>query len=66
MFAKDVARKGIKLPSAKAQLTIRIDQDILNWFKAKGSGYQTRMNALLRAYMEANQAKVTNSNQKRA
>ena len=66
MFAKAVARKGIKLLSAKAQLTIRIDQDILNWFKAKGRGYQTRMNALLRAYMEANQAKETNSNQKRA
>jgi len=61
MFAKAVVRKGIKMPAAKAQLTLRIDQDVLNWFKAQGSGYQTRMNALLRAYMEANQAKGTHS-----
>lgn len=61
MFAKAVVRRGIKMPVAKAQLTLRIDQDVLNWFKAQGSGYQTRMNALLRAYMEANQAKETQS-----
>ena len=34
-----------------AQLTLRIDADVLEWFKRQGRGYQTRINALLRAYM---------------
>jgi uncharacterized protein (DUF4415 family) len=32
---------------------IRIDTDVLNWFKAQGRGWQTRMNAVLRAYVKA-------------
>ncbi|NGZ11615.1 MAG: hypothetical protein CV088_19960 [Nitrospira sp. LK70] len=38
------------------KVTIRLDRQVLNWFKAKGPGYQTRINALLRAYMEAHKA----------
>ncbi|MFZ5921951.1 MAG: BrnA antitoxin family protein [Chloroflexota bacterium] len=38
----------------KAQLTIRVDRDVLAWFNSQGRGYQTRINSLLRAYMEAN------------
>jgi uncharacterized protein (DUF4415 family) len=34
-------------------LSLRVDADVLAWFRAQGGGYQTRMNALLRAYMEA-------------
>lgn len=41
------------LPEPKTTVTIRLDQQVLDWFKAKGPGYQTRINALLRAYMEA-------------
>ncbi|CUS32909.1 BrnA antitoxin family protein [Candidatus Nitrospira nitrificans] len=41
------------LPEPKTTVTIRLDQRVLEWFKAKGPGYQTRINALLRAYMEA-------------
>jgi uncharacterized protein (DUF4415 family) len=37
----------------KTAVTIRLDRQVLGWFKAKGPGYQTRINALLRAYMEA-------------
>ena len=37
----------------KEQLTIRFDADIVEWFKAKGKGYQTHMNAVLRAYVDA-------------
>ena len=37
----------------KRQITIRLDQDVLDWFRAQGSGYQTRINAVLRTYMEA-------------
>lgn len=35
----------------KEQVTVRLDSDILAWLKKKGTGYQTRMNALLRAAM---------------
>lgn len=35
----------------KRQLTVRFDSDIVDWFKANGKGYQTRMNAVLRAYV---------------
>ena len=44
------------LPEPKATVTIRLDQQVLEWFKAKGPGYQTRINALLRAYMEAHKS----------
>jgi uncharacterized protein (DUF4415 family) len=53
MFAKAVVRQGLKPLPRKAQLTLRLDSDVLAWFKAQGRGYQTRINALLRAYMEA-------------
>ena len=42
------------LPKPKATVTMRVDRNVLDWFKAQGRGYQTRINALLRAYMEAN------------
>jgi uncharacterized protein (DUF4415 family) len=44
------------LPEPKTTVTIRLDQRVLEWFKAKGPGYQTRINALLRAYMEAHKS----------
>ena len=53
MFARAVARKGLKPVPRKALLSLRIDVDVIDWFKAQGVGYQSRMNALLRAYMEA-------------
>jgi uncharacterized protein (DUF4415 family) len=53
MFARAVARKGLKPVPKKALLSLRIDADVIDWFKAQGAGYQSRMNALLRAYMEA-------------
>ena len=51
MFAKGIVRRGLK-PVTKHQLTLRLDSDVIEWFKGQGNGYQTRMNALLRAYME--------------
>lgn len=53
MFARSILRRGLKPVERKAQLTIRIDQDVLDWFREQGTGYQTQINALLRAYMEA-------------
>jgi uncharacterized protein (DUF4415 family) len=55
IFAKGVVRRGLKPTPNKVQLTLRVDSDVLEWFKARGSGYQTQMNALLRAYMEAHE-----------
>ena len=40
-------------PPAKNQLTIRLDADVLAWLKARGKGYQTRINRILRAAMES-------------
>ena len=54
MFAKAIVRRGLK-PRNKKQLTLRVDNDVLDWFKKRGRGYQTRINLLLRAYMEEHQ-----------
>ena len=55
MFAKSIVRKGLKPVGRKTQVTLRIDEDVLAWFKKGGTGYQTRINALLKAYKEAHQ-----------
>jgi uncharacterized protein (DUF4415 family) len=55
MFAQAVVRHGLKPAPKKQQITIRVDHDVLEWFRAQGRGYQTKINALLRAYMEAHQ-----------
>lgn len=38
----------------KTRINVRFDTDVIEWFKARGHGYQTRMNAVLRAFYEAN------------
>ena len=43
----------LRMPKAKPRISIRLDADILEWFKSHGNGYQTRINAVLRMYMEA-------------
>lgn len=53
MFARAIVRRGLRPAPKKAQLTIRLDQDVLDWFRNQGAGYQTQINSLLRAYMEA-------------
>jgi uncharacterized protein (DUF4415 family) len=53
MFAKAVVRRGLPSAKTKTQVTLRIDNDVLEWFKSQGRGYQTQINQLLRAYMEA-------------
>ncbi len=58
MFAKAVVRRGLKPVPPKAQVTLRIDRDVLEWYKKQGRGYQTRINALLRAYMQAHKTKT--------
>ena len=43
----------LRLPDNKQPICIRLDADVLKWFQSHGKGYQTRMNAILRMYMEA-------------
>jgi len=52
-FAQAIVRKGLKPVQRKAQITLRVDAEVLEWFRAKGSGYQSQMNAVLRAYKQA-------------
>lgn len=40
----------------KQPVTLRLDADVLTWFKSQGQGYQTRINKLLRSYMESQQS----------
>jgi uncharacterized protein (DUF4415 family) len=61
MFARAVARKGLKPVPKKALLSLRIDTDVIEWFRKQGAGYQSRMNALLRAYMEAHKGPGSNN-----
>jgi len=41
------------LPPGNLQLTIRLDEDALDWLKGHGKGYQTRINRILRVVMES-------------
>lgn len=55
LFAKATVKRGLPNPKTRTQVTLRIDSDVLEWFKSQGRGYQTQINTLLRAYMEAHQ-----------
>lgn len=41
------------MPSSKTSVHLRVDSDVFEWFKNQGSGHLTRMNAVLRSYVEA-------------
>jgi uncharacterized protein (DUF4415 family) len=40
------------IPTRKKAISIRLDEDVLDYFKSQGDGYQRRMNAVLRSYMQ--------------
>jgi uncharacterized protein (DUF4415 family) len=48
-----IVRRGLKVVPPKASVSLRIDADVLDWFRSSGSGYQTKINAVLRAFKEA-------------
>ncbi len=52
-FEVDWSKARLVIPEPKKPVSIRLDADVLEFFKAQGKGYQTRINAVLRAYMEA-------------
>jgi len=43
----------LRMPENKKAVSLRLDADVLDWFKHQGRGYQTRINAVLRLYMQA-------------
>jgi uncharacterized protein (DUF4415 family) len=43
------------LPPRKEAVSVRLDTDVLAWFRAQGPGYQTRINAVLRGFVDAKQ-----------
>ena len=49
-WAKAVAHTGLPLPIKKEQIALRVDSDVISWFRAQGASWQTRMNAVLRSY----------------
>ena len=52
-IARVIVRKGLKPVTSKRPISLRVDADVLAWFQAQGPGYQTRMNAVLKAFKDA-------------
>jgi uncharacterized protein (DUF4415 family) len=52
-IVRGLVRKGLMPLPSKASISLRVDQDVLEWFKAQGTGYQTRINTVLRAFRDA-------------
>ena len=52
-IVRGIVRKGLKPLPPKTSISLRMDADILEWFKSKGAGYQTRINTVLRAFKDA-------------
>ncbi len=46
------ADADIVLPKEKTAISIRLDNDVLDFFRNQGKGYQTKINAILRSYMD--------------
>lgn len=47
-------RARLVMPPRKETVTLRLDSDVLSWFRREGRGYQARINAVLRAFVQAN------------
>jgi uncharacterized protein (DUF4415 family) len=52
-IVRGIVRKGLQPAPSKSLVSLRVDQDVLAWFKSQGTGYQTRINAVLRAFRDA-------------
>jgi uncharacterized protein (DUF4415 family) len=50
---KEFFKKAILWPGTKKQITLRLDPDVIDFFKKQGRGYQTTINTVLRKYVEA-------------
>jgi uncharacterized protein (DUF4415 family) len=52
-IVRGIVRNGLKAVPPKQSVSLRLDADVLDWFKSRGTGYQTRINAVLRAFTQA-------------
>ncbi len=52
-IVRGIVSSGLKAVPPKRSVSLRIDADVLDWFKSQGAGYQTRINSVLRAFTEA-------------
>jgi len=52
-IVRGMVRRGLQPLPSKASISLRVDQDVLEWFKSQGPGYQTRINTVLRAFRDA-------------
>ena len=52
-IVRGIVRRGLQPLPSKSAISLRVDQDVLEWFKAQGAGYQTRINTVLRAFRDA-------------
>ncbi len=52
-IVRGMVRRGLQPLPLKTSISLRLDQDVLEWFKAQGAGYQTRINSVLRAFRDA-------------
>jgi uncharacterized protein (DUF4415 family) len=50
---RHIAHQSLPAAPRKEAISLRLDADVLDWFRARGPGYQTRINAVLRAYKDA-------------
>jgi uncharacterized protein (DUF4415 family) len=55
-LVKGIVRRGLQPMPGKELISLRIDQDVIEWFKSQGPGYQTRINSVLRAFRDASAA----------
>ena len=56
--AKWFDKARVVMPKKKEVVTLRLDPDVMEWFRHDGKGYQTRINAVLRAFVEAHDHRV--------
>jgi uncharacterized protein (DUF4415 family) len=52
-IVRGIVRRGLQPVAKKQSIALRVDADVLEWFRSQGRGYQSRMNAVLRAYRDA-------------
>ena len=52
-IVRGIVRRGLKPGTKKQSIALRVDADVLEWFRAQGPGYQSRMNAVLKAFRDA-------------
>ncbi len=52
-IVRGIVRRGLQIEPPKRSISLRVDADVLEWFKDQGLGHQTRINAVLRAFRDA-------------